>query len=148
MIPLLSPQQVCKNTLIRGLRKKKKKDSLNLLVRLISFFAKAQFISLLILQKLQQIVDSTFQFRKIYENTKRRHELLEDWTLQHNNARPQVTISIQQYVSKFNFKILSHTLPMHSYTLFIEITHYLNAKMLQNTDYFNYYLQFDALFDS
>ena len=36
------------------------------------------------------------------------HELVRNWTLHHNNARPYVATFIQRYLSKWNIKLISH----------------------------------------
>lgn len=40
--------------------------------------------------------------------SRKRHELVGNWTLHHDNARPHVATSVQQYLSKCNIKIMPH----------------------------------------
>ena len=40
--------------------------------------------------------------------SRKRHELLGNWTLHHDNARPHVATSVKKYLCKCNIKILPH----------------------------------------
>ena len=95
------------------LRLQNKPEKTNLLVRtwwLFSMITKVKPLSTKCLQKLLWMLNNMFQFWKICDNSYReiRHELVENWTLHHDNARRHVTISTKQDLSKWDIKVTPH----------------------------------------